>query len=92
MQREPKPTLDYSSPAEERRRERTAEDERREGIERYNESTFGERRPVAAAFLRFAVCVGIAAVLVLILPRRIGRLVVSIFAVVFAVWEWRKER
>ena len=91
MQRKREPILDYSSPAEEHRRERTAEDERREGIERYNELTFGERRPIAAAFLRIAVFVAIAAVLVLLLPRRTGRLVVSLLASGFAVWEWRKE-
>ena len=91
MQPELKPTLDYSSPAEEQRREQAAENERREGIERYNESTFGERRPIAAAFLRIAVFVAIAAVLALILPRRTGRLVVSVLAVAFAAWEWRKE-
>ncbi len=91
MQPEPKPTLDYSSPAEEQRRERTAEDERREAIERYNESTFGERRPIASAFLRIAVFVAIAAVLIWFLPRRSGRLVASLLLVVFAVWEWRKE-
>ena len=90
MQREPKPTLDYSSPAEERRRERSAEDERREAIERYNESTYGERRPIAAAFLRIAVFVIITGVLVWILPRRMDRLVVSLLAIAFAVWEWRK--
>jgi hypothetical protein len=91
MQREPKPTLDYSSPAQEQRRERTAEAERREGIDSYNESTFGERRPIAAAFLRITAFVAIAAVLVWILPRRTGRLVASLLAVVFAVWEWKKE-
>ena len=90
MQREPKRILDYSSPAEEQRRERAAEDERREAIERYNESTFGERRPIASAFLRIAVFVAIAAVLIWILPRRAGRLVVSLLAIAFAVWERRK--
>ena len=91
MQRKHEPILDYSSPVEEHRREQAAETERREGIERYNESTFGERRPVAAAFLRIAVFVAIAVVLVLILPRRTGRLVVSLLAIAFAMWEWRKE-
>ena len=91
MQREPKPTLNYSSPAEEQRRERNAAHERREGIERYNECTFGERRPVASAFLRIAIFVAIAAVLVYFLPRRTARLVALLLLVVFAVWEWRKE-
>ena len=49
MQREPRPTLDYSSPAEELRREQAVKIERREALERYNESTFGERRPIASA-------------------------------------------
>ena len=91
MQREPKPTLDYSALAEEQRRERTAEHERREAIERYNESTFGERRPIVSAFVRIALFVAIAAVLISILPRHIGRLIVAVLAIGFAVWEWRKE-
>ena len=91
MQRKREPILDYSSAAEEQRREQAAENERREGIERYNESTFGERRPIAAAFLRIAVFVAIALMLVLMLPRRISGLIVSVLAVGFAVWEWRRE-
>ena len=91
MQRESKPSLDYSSPAEEQQRERTAAVERREGIDRYNESTLGERRPVASAFLRIALFVGIAAVLIWILPRRMGRLVALLLLMAFAVWEARKE-
>jgi hypothetical protein len=90
MQRKPNPILDYSSPAEEQRREQNAEDERRDAIERYNESTFAERRPIASAFLRIAVFVAIAAVLSYFLPRRTSRLVVSLLAIGFAVWEWRK--
>ena len=91
MQQEPESTLDYSSPAEERRREVTAEDARREGIERYNESTVGERRPIASSLLRIAVFAAVAAVLLLVLPRRAGRLVTSLLLVVFVVWEWRRE-
>ena len=91
MQRGPKPTLDYSSTAEAHRRKRATENERRAGIERYNESTFGERRPIASALLRIAVFVTIAAVVMYFLPRRTGRIVASLLLVVFAVWEWRKE-
>ena len=89
MEQENRPTLDYSSPAEEQRREQVAEIERREAIERYNDSTFGERRPIASAFLRRAILVVIAVGLACILPRRTGRLVVSILAVALAAWEWR---
>src|SRR5688500_18081758 len=91
MQREPKPILDYSSSGEEQRQDRTAEEERREAVKRYNESTFGERRPIASAFLRIAVVVAIALVLAFFLPRRVGRVVASLLFVLFAVWEWRKE-
>ena len=91
MQREPKPILDYSSPGEEQRRERTAEEERLEAVRRYNESTFGERRPIASAFLRIAVVVAVALVLAYFLPRRAGRVVASLLFVAFALWEWRKE-
>ena len=91
MQQEPKPTLDYSCPDEEQRRERAAEDERREGIERYNESTFGARRPIASALIRITVFVAIAAVLVWLLPRRIGRMIAILLLVAFAVWEARRD-
>jgi hypothetical protein len=53
------------SPSPEPRREQA--DARRESVERYNEVTFGERRPIAGLFLRGAVFVGFAVVLVWLL-------------------------
>src|SRR5437868_4061781 len=65
----PPPVLDYSSPAEEQQRDRAAEDERREKVLTYNESTFGEGRPIAAAFGRLAVFMTVAALGIWLLPR-----------------------
>ena len=59
--------------------------------ERYNESTFGERRPIASVFLRIVLFVAIAALLVYIVPRGTGRLAASLLLVLFVVWGWRKE-
>ena len=89
--KEPRRILDYSSPAEEQRREHSTADERRDGIERYNESTFGERRPIASAFVRIAVFGAVAAVLVCILPRRAGWWAAFVLLVAFAVWTARKD-
>ena len=88
MQRNPRPTLDYSSPAEEQRREQGAETERREAIERYNESSFGEPRPIASAFLRRGVFIVVAIVLVFVLPRRAVRPVLALLAIALALWDW----
>src|SRR5688500_11741817 len=89
MQRKPEHTLDYSSPGEEQRREPTAEEEHREASERYNESTFGERRPIASALLRIVVFAAVAAILIWLLPRRTGRLVALLLLVAFAALEAR---
>ena len=48
----PKIQLDYSSPAVEKKEEDSREKERRVALENYNESTFGEKYPIRAAFLR----------------------------------------
>jgi hypothetical protein len=88
MQRDSRPTLDYSSPAEEHRREQAAETERREAIERYNESTFGEPRPIASAFLRRGVFIAVGVVLVFVLPRRAVRPVTLLLAIALMLWEW----
>jgi Flp pilus assembly protein TadB len=92
IERGPKPTLDYSSHAEEKRREQAAADERRESVENYNESTFGERRPIASVFLRVAIILAIAAVLFWLLPRRTARLIAILLIIAFAVWDARKGR
>jgi hypothetical protein len=86
----PKPVVDYSSPAEERTRGRKAEDERREAIERYNESTFGERRPIASAFLTLAVFVVVVSAVSWFLPPKVGRPLAWVTVMAFVVWEWRK--
>lgn len=88
MRRNPRPTIDYSSPAEEHRREEAAEAERREKLEEYNESTYGEPRPIVSAFLRRAVIVGIAVVLMFVLPRRAIRPVLFLLAIALGLWEW----
>lgn len=88
MQRDPRPTLGYSSPVEEHRREEAAETERREAIEDYNESTFGEARPIASAFLRRAGFVAVGIVLVFVLPRRAVRPVVLLLAIALGLLEW----
>ena len=88
MQRDPGPTLDYSSPAQEHRREHAAEAERRQGIENYNESTFGEPRPIASAFVRRAFFVAVGVVLVFVLPRGAVRTLIVLLGVALVLWEW----
>lgn len=88
---DPRPVLDYSSPAEERRRDRVAEDERREKVWSYNESTFGERRPIAAAFGRLAVVMVVAALGVLLLPRGFQRPFGWLVLIAYGAWEWRRK-
>jgi hypothetical protein len=89
MWRDAPPTLDYSSPAEEHRREQAAEIERREAIERYNSGTFGEARPIASALLRRGIFVAAGVVLVLVLPHYAARLGISLLAIALALLEWR---
>jgi hypothetical protein len=83
--------LDDSSPAEEQQRERKKEDDRRDAIERYNESTFGERRPIASAFLRIAAIVALAFLMHWFLPRNVARTLAAITIVAFAFWEIRRD-
>ena len=87
----PKRILDYSSPAQEQTRERKLEEERREKLEDYNESTFGERRPIASAFLRWGVFVTIVSLLIIFLPRGIGRPLAWLASVGYTVWEIRRD-
>jgi len=75
--------LEYSSPA----REGQQEVERREALENYNESTFGERRPVAGAFVRFAIFAAILVPLAFLLPRGPFYLVSIPLSLAFAFWE-----
>ena len=69
-----------------------AEQQRHEALERYNESTFGERRPITAAFLEFALFVAIGILLACFLPRGIffGLSLLLLF-VLFRLWRWRKQ-
>ncbi len=87
----PQNILDYSSPAQEQTRERTLEEERREAVEAYNESTFGERRPIQQAFVRFAVFLLIQRVIAYFLPRGIVRLLEWLVVAAFMVWQVRTE-
>jgi hypothetical protein len=87
----PNTILDYSSTADEQRREREAEDKRREALELYNESTFGERRPIASTFLRLAAVAVLACLIVLFLPRRLARPLGSLAIVAFVLWEMRRR-
>ena len=86
-----RPTLDYSSPANERRRELDAEARRRKGIEDYNEATFGERRPIAAAMTRTLTLMAVVAVGYLALrgylPRRGAGLVLWLPILAFLLWQ-----
>ena len=87
----PKPVLDYSSTAGEQRREREEEDKRREALELYNESTFGERRPIASTFLRLGAVAVLACLIVWFLPRRVARPFGSLAVIAFIVSEMRKR-
>jgi hypothetical protein len=86
-----KAVLDYSSPTEEQRRERKQEDERREAVERYNEAAFGERRPVALAFLRIAAIGALGFLMHWFLPRNVARTLAAITTVAFSVWLIRRD-
>jgi len=86
----PKPILDYSSPAQERARQQTAEGEHRQAIGRYNESTFGERRPIGFAFLRIMLLCVVASSMAIFLPRSIGRTFAGLTVTIFLVWEVKK--
>lgn len=87
----PRPILNYSSPAEEHRREQEREAERREAIELYNESTFGERRPIASAFLRIVAMSALVALTLWVFPRGVGRALAWVIVLVFVVWQVRRD-
>ena len=78
--------LDYSSLAEEHRRELDFENERRKRLGDYNEATFGERRPVLYQFLRFTVVVTIGALMIWFLPRRVGYPLALVATAGLAIW------
>lgn len=91
MVKHSKPLLDSSSPPQAPQRELSADEARREAVARYNEATFGERRPIVAALTRFAICFAVAVVAACVLPRHARRPVVLLVAVAFVVWEARKD-
>jgi hypothetical protein len=86
-----KPIPDYSSPAQERAREQAAEDARRQAIENYNESTFGEPHPIASTFSIIAILVTLIAALFLFLPSRLVEPLSWVAILGSAVWEARKN-
>lgn len=84
---QPRNILDYSSPAEEHRRQQSAEDQRREALELYNLATEGERRPIASTFLRYGIFLVIMIVLAFLLPRRAFRWISVLGVIALAFWE-----
>jgi hypothetical protein len=86
-----KPILDYSSPASEQAREEETENQRKRAIETYNESTFGERKPIASLFLRTAVLCLVLVILIFFLPRDIGRPLAWLAAIAFVIWDAQEK-
>jgi hypothetical protein len=74
----PKPILDYSSQADEQKRDEAEERQRREGLENYAEATFGERRPIAMSFFRIVVFAAVIALIFLVFPRKVGMLIAAL--------------
>jgi hypothetical protein len=91
MKRTKPPILDYSSPALEHDCEQKQEDARREGIESYNESTFGQRRPFTSMFLELAILVVLGGLMLCFLPRGIARALSGLTIVAFLVWRIRRD-
>jgi hypothetical protein len=85
---DPDRTLDYSTLSKAPSIEKESERNRREQVENYNLTTFGDRRPYLADVLRFAAAVGVAVLIGVLLPRPIGRIASEIFMVGFVIW-WR---
>ncbi len=89
MDRHPKNPipLDSFSPAHERRLEDGIERARREALESYNESTFGERRPYIYSFCRLLVVMLSAFALIAVLPHELSRLAVVVVLPIYWIWE-----
>ena len=88
----PKIRLDYSSPAQEKKRETQEEDDRRAGIENYNLSTFGEKHPFTSGFLGLMLLVALAWPAAIFLPGRVADLVIIIAGVLWLAVQWRRSR
>jgi 4-hydroxybenzoate polyprenyltransferase len=87
----PKIRLDYSSPAQETKREAQKEDDRRAGIEDYNVSTFGEKRPFTSGFLGLILLVALAWPAAIFLPRRVADLVMLIAVALWLGVQWMRR-
>ena len=89
----PKPTLDYSCPADEQTREADALAERREKVEAYNDATFGDRRPIRADVLRLVAFALVVGLVVWFVPRKLRWPLTTLLIAGFAVWDtWRSGR
>jgi hypothetical protein len=84
--------LEYSSPAQDHRRETEEEQKRREALETYNESTFGERRPFAAPPLRYLAFFLVIVLIAFLLPRRAFYPLAIAATVVYHYLGWRASR
>ncbi len=80
-----KPTLDYSSPAQECQATQAAERQRRKPTEQYNLATFGQRRPLRSALRHAFTYVVIGGLLGVLLPRRLRWIVLLVMFLLF-VW------
>lgn len=87
MPKQPVP-LDYSCPAREGQEER----DRREALESYNLSTFGERRPVVTTVIGLAVLLLVLSALAFVLSRRMMFVADLIGFGGFLAWRWYRER
>ena len=84
--------LDYSSPAEEQAREAEHEARRRQALDDYNESTFGEPHPYLGPLKRFTIFALLMAPIIWFLPNWLARPVSWLAGVAFVIWErWRYE-
>ena len=81
----PKILLDYSSPEEEEARQKKLEADRREALENYNEATYGQRRPIADAFMFIAIMAAIFGVVFYLFPLWVARPISFCTIVVVAI-------
>ncbi len=82
-----KGTLDYTSLSEVPNLQKEMERERREALDNYNVATFGERRPIAYALMRWAGIAAVVSLILLLLPRRVADPLASVTALAFVIWE-----
>jgi hypothetical protein len=83
--------LDYALPDTQLDPAEQREKERREALENYNESTFGERHPSFVLFRAIAAMV-VMFFVALLLPRQIGELIAFVLITGYVAWErWRSQ-